>query len=157
MRLCSGNRPKYYEVTFLDSWECNCDYFSKRHSECKHIIAVQMSVMVVPSLHPADYTMKMPEPRCTVNNCGSTDCKFYEARPSGVSVRYRCRMRFTHRPGLLGRYFPDGVITGAVNDVVGGKSCESAARDAKLHPDLSSEATRPIYGVAVDKIRAGCD
>ena len=54
-------------------------------------------------------------------------------------------------------HFPDGVITGAVNDVVDGKSCESAARDAKLHPDLSSEATRPIYGVAVDKIRAGCD
>lgn len=125
---------KYYDVNFLDDWSCTCPYNSKRHTDCKHIIAVQMVVMKVDPLVPTYFTISKPVPTCPIEGCRSTDCKFYDSRPrklGGVSDRYKCTecgYRFTHRPGFLGRHYEDVVISRALDDVVEGKSLDATAR-----------------------------
>ena len=140
----SKSQPgKYYDVNYLDDWSCNCMYHTKRHTDCKHIIAVQMIVMKVDPLKPANFTICKPAPKCPKEICGSTNCKFYELRPrnlGGVSERYKCiecGCRFTHRPGFLGRHYDDVAISRAIDDVVEGKSLGAAALSVpkNSHPD----------------------
>ncbi len=92
-RVESQSEPgAYYDVCFLDDRSCACPYHITRHSDCRHIVAVQMTVMKTEPLVPADFTMGKPEPRCTNKECGSANCEFYESRPrkgGGASDRYR--------------------------------------------------------------------
>ena len=138
----SQSKPgKYYDVCFLEDWSCTCPYHVKRHTDCKHIIAVQMLVMKTKPLEPTDFTISKPAPKCTNRECGSTNCKFYESRPrksGGASDRYRCNecgRRFTYRPGFLGRHYEDAVISGAIDDVVEAKSLAKAARAVKKNSE----------------------
>ena len=90
--------------------------------------------MKVPKLKPADYTIEEPDVACM--GCGSTNTRYFETRDTlrGESKRYKCRecgKRFTHAPGMLGRHYPTGVVTDAMEDVVTGKSLNAASRGLK--------------------------
>lgn len=138
----------YYDVGFLDDWSCTCPYHAKRHTDCKHIIAVQMIVMKAEPLAPAGFTISKPAPRCTNGECGSANCEFYESRPGksgGASDRYRCGecgCRFTYRPGFLGRHYEDAAISGAIDDINEGRSLGAAARSAPKNSQLGRVPVR---------------
>ncbi|MYD58979.1 MAG: DDE-type integrase/transposase/recombinase, partial [Cenarchaeum sp. SB0678_bin_8] len=137
------------EVSFLDGWRCTCPHHVKRHVDCKHITAVQKTVIDIRELESIQFEITKPEPTCSNNECRSTDCRYYDERKrkdGGVSVRYRCnkcKKRFTYRPGFLGRHYPDSVITDSINDAMGGKSCATAARDATRRINPSTEQGAP--------------
>ena len=139
-----------YEVTFLEDWKCSCAYHVKRHTDCKHIIAVQMLVMDIRNVEPIDLEIAAPEIKCPDKACGSTDCNPYEMRPrkkGGESPRYRCqkcRKRFTYRPGALGRHYPMEVITDILDDVTTGKSLKSATRsiEKRSYPGVKTMPAR---------------
>ena len=142
---------KFYEVCFLEDWSCTCPYHAKRHSDCKHIIAVQMRVMKTEPLKPTDFVISKPAPKCTNGKCRSTNCKFYELRPrksGGASDRYRCvecGRRFTYRPGFLGGHYEDACISVAIEDYTDGKSLGAAARSAsKKSPSKSIPARSTV-------------
>ena len=66
-------------------------------------------------------------------SCGGDDCRHREIRrrKGGVSGRYECGTcgkKFTYNPGLVGRHYKPGDITGALEDVAMGKSSEQAAQ-----------------------------
>ena len=92
-----------------------------------------MIVMKVEPLAPTDFTICKLVPRCPKEKCEYMNCKFYELRPEklgGASERYKCvecGCRFTHRPGFLGMHYEDVAISGALDDVVEGKSLRAAA------------------------------
>ena len=131
---------KFYDVDYLEDWSCTCMYHTKRHTDCKHIIAAQMIVMKVEPLEPTNFTICKPVPKYPKGECIYINCKFYELRSrnlGGVSERYKyieCGCRFTHLPGFLGRYYDDVAISRAIDDVVEGKSLSAAAcRFQKIH------------------------
>ena len=90
-------------------------------------------VMKVEPLEHTDFIICKPDPRCSKEGCGSTNCKFSESRSrklGGVSERYKCiecGCRFTHRPGVLGRHCEDVAISRALDDAVESKSLSAAA------------------------------
>lgn len=159
-RVESQSEPgKYYDVNLLDDWTCTCPYHVKRRTDCKHIIAVQMMVMGVEPLAPADFVMKKPGIRCTNKECGSTGCEFYQERErkmGGASVRYRCtacRNRFTHRPGFLGRHYPDGAVSRAPGDVGEGRSLAGAARAVPKNSHTGVKTREPERSTVLRRVR----
>lgn len=133
-----SQKGMFYEVCFLDGWTCTCPHYLNLHSDCKHIVAVQMLVMKVPGIVPVEFVIKKPKPKCP--KCGSTNCKPADARPrtkGGVSQRYRCfehKHRFTYRPGFLGKHYADEAITDVLDDVAKGKSYEDTVTSLEKRP-----------------------
>lgn len=131
-----STKNKYYQIEFLDVWTCTCPYNVQDHGDCKHIIAAQKMLLDVPEIKPIDFTMTMPEVACTKSNCGSTNCKYVETRPtkSGESKRYLClvcKNKFTYRPFALGTHYSLEFISNAIDDVCGGKSYDATAQGLK--------------------------
>ena len=136
------HEEKYYDVCFLDGWSCTCEYHQNRHADCKHIIAVQCLVMRVPDIKKVDLELKAPVPKCTKQKCRSTDCRFHrwrERKTGGASPIYKCNVcgtRFTFRPGFLGRHYPDGAVTSALDNSVKGQSLEETVDSLSNRSDL---------------------
>lgn len=128
---------KYYEVSFLEHWKCTCAYHTSGHTDCKHIIAVQFTVMNVRPVQKVEngITITMP-PDIHCRDCNSIECEYLETykRECGVSVRYKCticKCKFTYRPGMLGRHYPDAIVNDAIDDHVNGKSLSATVQGVK--------------------------
>ena len=79
-------------------------------------------------------------------SCGGDDCSHREIRrrKGGVSERYECGTcgkKFTYNPGLVGRHYNPGDITGALEGVAMGKSSEQAARSLAKTGRIPDPAT----------------
>ena len=82
-----SQNQKFYDVCFLDDWSCTYPYHINRHTNCKHIIAIQCLVMKVPYIVPVDIELKAPVILCPNKRCGSSDCSFYMSRPRKKAAR----------------------------------------------------------------------
>ena len=104
-----------------------------------------MIVMKVEPREPANFTVHKFDPKCPMEGCGSTNCKFYELRPrklGGASEGYKCvkcSCRFTHRPGFLEKHYDYVAMSRAIDDVVKGKPISAAAMSIpkNSHPDIA--------------------
>ena len=119
----------FYDVSFgPDGWRCTCPYHLHGNRRCKHIRAVYGTIMCERRLADEGHEgMAVTEPLVTCRFCHSTDCTERGMRnnKNGTVPRYRCgrcKRRFTHNPGFVGRHHPPEVITDALQAYAAGLS-----------------------------------
>ena len=134
--VLSQNANGFYRIVAVESgWMCTCPDFSYRHTQCKHIFAVKISLQFRREVH-ADRIEPIADASACIF-CGSTDIRKDGVRHNkyGDLQKFQCRVcnkYFTFNLGFEQMKHSPQAITSAMQLYFSGESLRNTQKSLKL-------------------------